>query len=81
MKEFVEQDTSDIGGYGSSIVITNCGLILSDIHLGDSIAVNGKFILTLASFDYIRVALGLETNVIASYRYLRDRYRLQFNRF
>ncbi|KAK9370712.1 hypothetical protein V1509DRAFT_616614 [Lipomyces kononenkoae] len=50
VKEFIETDTSDVGGYGSSIVITDCPLILEDAHLGDSIAVNGTCV-TITDFN------------------------------
>lgn len=35
-------DTSSSGGGGTSLTISNCEEILTDAHLGDSIAVNGK---------------------------------------
>ncbi|PIG80260.1 riboflavin synthase alpha chain [Aspergillus arachidicola] len=35
-------DTSASGGGGTSLTITNCEEILTDAHLGDSIAVNGS---------------------------------------
>lgn len=34
-------DTSSSGGGGTSLTISNCEEILTDAHLGDSIAVNG----------------------------------------
>ncbi|KAK9451248.1 uncharacterized protein V1518DRAFT_408054 [Limtongia smithiae] len=62
VKEFIEQDTSDVGGYGSSIVITDCGLILSDIHLGDSISVNGTCVtVTAFSAEDFKVGIAPET--------------------
>lgn len=35
-------DTSSSGGGGTSLTISVCEEILTDAHLGDSIAVNGK---------------------------------------
>lgn len=35
-------DTSSGGGGGTSLTIADCEEILTDAHLGDSIAVNGK---------------------------------------
>ncbi|KAK7205502.1 hypothetical protein BZA70DRAFT_278282 [Myxozyma melibiosi] len=58
VKEFIEQDTSDVGGYGSSIVITKCELILSDVHLGDSIAVNGTCV-TVTDFNSTDFKVGV----------------------
>lgn len=37
-------DTSQSGGGGTSLTISDCEEILSDAHLGDSIAVNGTFL-------------------------------------
>lgn len=34
-------DTSSSGGGGTSLTISDCEEILTDAHLGDSIAVNG----------------------------------------
>lgn len=42
VKSFVSLDTSDSGGNGCSLVITNANAVLVDANLGDSIAVNGK---------------------------------------
>lgn len=36
-------DTSTSGGGGTSLTISDCEEILTDAHLGDSIAVNGNF--------------------------------------
>lgn len=35
-------DTSSGGGGGTSLTIADCEEILTDVHLGDSISVNGK---------------------------------------
>jgi riboflavin synthase alpha subunit len=36
-------DTSSSGGGGTSLTISDCKEILTDAHLGDSIAVNGTY--------------------------------------
>ncbi|KAK9361290.1 hypothetical protein V1504DRAFT_491347 [Lipomyces starkeyi] len=58
VKEFIETDASDVGGYGSSIVITDCPLILEDAHLGDSIAVNGTCV-TITDFNSTDFKVGV----------------------
>ena len=45
VKSFVSLDTSDSGGNGCSLVITNANAVLVDANLGDSIAVNGNELL------------------------------------
>ena len=37
-------DTSESGGNGFSATITDVGPILEDVHLGDSISINGTVI-------------------------------------
>jgi riboflavin synthase alpha subunit len=37
-----ELDTSESGGNGWTLTISNSAEILTDCHLGDSIAINGK---------------------------------------
>lgn len=39
--EIVPMDTSASGGGGFSITISDARVVLSDVNLGDSIAVNG----------------------------------------
>ncbi|KAK9470215.1 uncharacterized protein V1510DRAFT_423731 [Dipodascopsis tothii] len=58
VSEFIETDTTDVGGYGSSIVITDVGPILEDAHLGDSIAVNGTCV-TITQFDSTSFKVGV----------------------
>lgn len=40
-----EQDNSESGGNGWTITISEAAEILSDCHLGDSIAINGRVLL------------------------------------
>ncbi|KAK9455566.1 hypothetical protein V1511DRAFT_498124 [Dipodascopsis uninucleata] len=54
IKELIEVD----GENGSSLVITDCDLILEDAHLGDSIAVNGTC-LTITEFDSTTFKVGV----------------------
>ncbi|KAK9467512.1 hypothetical protein V1512DRAFT_261362 [Lipomyces arxii] len=63
IKEYIERDTSDVGGYGSSLVITDCQLILSDAHLGDSIAVNGTCV-TVTDFNSTEFKVGVAPETI-----------------
>jgi riboflavin synthase len=37
-----EQDNTESGGNGWTITVSDAAEILSDCHLGDSIAINGK---------------------------------------
>ncbi|OGM42925.1 riboflavin synthase alpha chain [Aspergillus bombycis] len=55
-------DTSASGGGGTSLTISNCEEILTDAHLGDSIAVNGTC-LTVTAFDktWFKVGVAPET--------------------
>ncbi|KAJ5679104.1 hypothetical protein N7462_007348 [Penicillium macrosclerotiorum] len=55
-------DTSSSGGGGTSLTISDCEEILSDAHLGDSIAVNGTC-LTVTAFDktWFKVGVAPET--------------------
>lgn len=39
-----EFDASESGGNGWTITISDASSILSDCHLGDSIAINGKWL-------------------------------------
>lgn len=56
--EFLQLDTSEAGGNGVSITITNAAPILGDCHIGDSIAVNGTC-LTVTEFDKDTFKVGL----------------------
>ena len=55
-------DDSESGGQGVSITIGNAGSILTDCHVGDSIAVNGVC-LTVTEFnnDSFKVGISPET--------------------
>ncbi|PLN81329.1 Lumazine-binding protein [Aspergillus taichungensis] len=58
-------DTSASGGGGTSLTISNCEEILGDVHLGDSISVNGTC-LTVTAFDtasktWFKVGVAPET--------------------
>ncbi|KKK17525.1 hypothetical protein P175DRAFT_0505245 [Aspergillus ochraceoroseus IBT 24754] len=55
-------DTSVSGGGGTSLTITDCEEILTDVHLGDSISVNGTC-LTVTAFDktWFKVGVAPET--------------------
>ncbi|KAJ1892685.1 Riboflavin synthase alpha chain [Kickxella alabastrina] len=60
--EFVPFDTTESGGSGASLTIANAQSILTDCHLGDSIAINGTC-LTVTEFttDTFKVGLAPET--------------------
>lgn len=47
-------DTSASGGGGTSLTIGNCAEILRDVHLGDSIAVNGRFFFLSSFYKLVR---------------------------
>ncbi|KAI9934219.1 hypothetical protein ASPWEDRAFT_415834 [Aspergillus wentii DTO 134E9] len=51
-------DTSSSGGGGTSLTISDCEEILTDAHLGDSIAVNGTC-LTVTEFDRTSFKVGV----------------------
>ncbi|KAJ2451902.1 Riboflavin synthase alpha chain [Coemansia sp. RSA 2336] len=60
--EFTQLDTTDAGGNGASLTISEAQSILDDCHLGDSIAINGTC-LTVTEFtkDTFKVGLAPET--------------------
>lgn len=58
VKEYNTLDTSESGGNGVSLTITDVGTILEDCNLGDSIAVNGVC-LTVTEFDKSEFKLGV----------------------
>ncbi|KAI9503699.1 Riboflavin synthase alpha chain [Coemansia spiralis] len=60
--EFTKFDTSSAGGNGASLSISGAREILTDCHLGDSIAINGTC-LTVTEFtdDTFKVGLAPET--------------------
>ncbi|KAL4761629.1 riboflavin synthase [Aspergillus foveolatus] len=55
-------DTSASGGGGTSLTITDCDTILTDVQLGDSISVNGAC-LTVTAFEknWFKVGVAPET--------------------
>ncbi|KAL3477897.1 hypothetical protein BJX99DRAFT_120304 [Aspergillus californicus] len=55
-------DTTTSGGGGTSLTITDCEDILTDVHLGDSISVNGAC-LTVTAFEssWFKVGVAPET--------------------
>ncbi|KAI9203644.1 uncharacterized protein BJ171DRAFT_582788 [Polychytrium aggregatum] len=53
VSEVAQMDTTASGGSGFSITIADCAVVLTDVHLGDSIAVNGTC-LTVTEFDSSR---------------------------
>ncbi|KAL3463822.1 hypothetical protein BJX64DRAFT_256349 [Aspergillus heterothallicus] len=55
-------DTTESGGGGTSLTITDCEAILTDVHLGDSISVNGAC-LTVTAFEknWFKVGVAPET--------------------
>jgi riboflavin synthase len=55
-------DSTTSGGNGTSLTISDCALILTDAHLGDSISVNGTC-LTITSFtsESFKVGVAPET--------------------
>ncbi|ODQ59227.1 hypothetical protein WICANDRAFT_63721 [Wickerhamomyces anomalus NRRL Y-366-8] len=62
VQEFLQLDTSESGGNGVSLTISNATPILGDCHIGDSIAINGTC-LTVTEFnkDTFKVGLAPET--------------------
>ncbi|KAA8906507.1 alpha subunit of riboflavin synthase [Sphaerosporella brunnea] len=58
----IPQDSTATGGGGTSLTISNAASILGDVHLGDSIAVNGTC-LTVTEFtaDNFKVGVAPET--------------------
>jgi len=62
VEEFLELDTSESGGNGVSLTITDATPILGDVHIGDSISINGTC-LTVTEFtkNSFKVGLAPET--------------------
>lgn len=58
VKELNSLDSSESGGNGVSVVVTDVGPVLDDCNLGDSIAVNGVC-LTVTEFDKEQFKLGV----------------------
>lgn len=60
--EYIEVDNSDVGGSGVSVVVGDATKILTDVHIGDSISINGTC-LTVTEFtkDTFKVGIIPET--------------------
>lgn len=58
-----EMDMTKSGGHGLSIVIKDCSNILTDCHIGDSIAVNG-ICLTVTEFDNDSFKVGISPETV-----------------
>lgn len=58
VQEYTVLDNTESGGSGVSMVIENVGPILDDVHLGDSIAVNGVC-LTVTEFTNSTFKVGI----------------------
>lgn len=63
VEEFNQLDTSESGGNGISLKISDAKPILGDCHIGDSIAVNGTC-LTVTEFDLETFKVGLAPETI-----------------
>lgn len=63
IKSYKEQDNSQSGGNGISVVITDCSQILTDCHIGDSISVNG-ICLTVTEFDANEFKVGISPETV-----------------
>ncbi|PLB46897.1 alpha subunit of riboflavin synthase [Aspergillus steynii IBT 23096] len=76
-------DTSSAGGGGTSLTISNCAEILTDVHLGDSISVNGTC-LTVTAFDtdktWFKVGVAPETLRRTNLGSLRTNSRVNLER-
>jgi len=72
-----QMDTSVEGGSGYSLTIGNCALILHDIILGDSIAVNGMSnLLVLNSKEYVSLLPNLSLKTPLQFK-LNSKYHLK----
>lgn len=58
-----EMDMSESGGQGLSVIIKDCPQILTDCHIGDSIAVNG-ICLTVTEFDTNTFKIGISPETV-----------------
>lgn len=58
IKAHTTLDSSESGGNGVSLTLSDCDLMLSDVNLGDSIAVNGVC-LTVTEFDKTTFKVGV----------------------
>ncbi|KAF6239678.1 hypothetical protein HO173_002224 [Letharia columbiana] len=58
-----KQDDTAAGGGGTSLTISDCGEILTDAHLGDSISINGTC-LTITSFTPSQFTVGVSPETL-----------------
>lgn len=58
VKSHTTLDSSESGGNGVSLTLADCDLMLSDVNLGDSIAINGVC-LTVTEFDKTTFKVGV----------------------
>ena len=72
--EIQQLDTSSSGGGGWSMKVGDSEKVLVDCRLGDSISVNGMFILNRLIFDSL--CFGLFTDFFFLYRNLFDCNRI-----
>ncbi|CDK28671.1 unnamed protein product [Kuraishia capsulata CBS 1993] len=83
VSEYQAYDTSESGGSGVSITITECSEILVDVHLGDSIAVNGTC-LTVTEFDkektWFKVGVSPETLALTNLGDLKAQSKVNLER-
>lgn len=63
IKSYKQQDNTQSGGNGISIVISDCAQILTDCHIGDSIAVNG-ICLTVTEFTESEFKVGISPETV-----------------
>ena len=77
ISELIPNDTSDSGGNGFSATITDVGPILEDVHLGDSISINGSppysAYLISSSYSYYALFLPIVPDGLSS-RWITARY-------
>jgi len=59
-----ELDTTESGGSGWSLTVSDAAPILSDCHIGDSIAINGCC-LTVTEFDATSFKVGLAPETLS----------------
>lgn len=63
VQEYTILDTSQSGGNGVSLIIKDAAPILTDCHLGDSIAINGTC-LTVTEFDNDTFKVGISQETL-----------------
>ncbi|KAJ3357512.1 Riboflavin synthase alpha chain [Entophlyctis luteolus] len=57
--DIVQVDETWGGGAGLSVTVENAAPVLSDVHLGDSIAVNGSTVCVVMSFGLIKLTIDV----------------------